>query len=451
MKKQTLKSNYSNLVLIVILFISPFLWKGADVDAQCTDLGIYYWGGQLKGVDSTNIVTTAHKLADSLGVHTIRLTLCCNDDEVYCNTSHCIGSYNLTALASRSDFNSILADPQFSTIVITAYDGVSFGDCFTANFLDTNFYTPSNTTAIENEYTNLATYLSTNFPSKKFIITQWEADNQVYCGAAYSDPGCPSAPANMAGMKKWLAARYAGIHAAGVPNVKSGIEFCNIHSLHAAGKPDVLDAIVPYVQSDYYFYSSYESTNISPQQTINDIHFIRHKLDSLGKDTTALLFGEMGFGAHDWGSDSAAAAKLQGIITAINQCDIPLAYVWVLIDYPPTNFGAFDSLQLITDIGRTVKSNICLITGNREDNNRPISIKVMPNPSDGKFILQIANNNGQLSAIEIYNLLGEKVNQSYVIGNQLSIIDISSQSSGIYILQVKTEKESITQKIIRMK
>jgi Secretion system C-terminal sorting domain len=450
MKKQTFKFNYSNLVLIVILFISPFLWKGADVSAQCTDLGIYYWGGQLKGVDSANIIPTAHKLADSLGVHTIRLTLCCNDDEVYCSTSHCIGSFSLTALASRSDFHSILADPQFSTIVITAYDWTSYGDCSTANFIDTTFYTPSNTLAIENEYKDLANYLSSNFPSKQFIITQWEADNQVYCGAAYYDPGCPSAKANMAGMRKWLTARYAGIHAASAPNVKSGIEFCNIHSLHAAGKPDVLDTIVPYVQSDYYLYSSYESINISPQQTIKDIHFIRHKLDSLGKDTTALLFGEMGFGANDWGSDSAAASKLQGIITAINQCEIPLAYVWVLIDHP-TNFGAYDSLQLITDIGKTVKSNVCITTGNQENNVHAISINVIPNPSEGKFIVQIANSKYQPSTVEIYNLLGEKVYQSSVIGNQSSVIDISGQPVGIYFLQVNTDKESFKQKIIRIK
>jgi hypothetical protein len=254
----------------------------------------------------------------------------------------------------------------------------------------------------------------------------------------------------MAGMKKWLTARDAGILTANASNVKSGIEFCNIHSLLAAGKPDVLDAIVPYVYSDYYLYSSYESINISPQQTMNDIHFIRHKLDSLGKDTTTLLFGEMGFAASDWGSDSAAAAKLQAIITVVNQCDIPLAFVWTLIDYP-TNFAAFDSTQVITNIGKTVKSNVCVTTGNLENNASSIGIDIMPNPSEGKFILHIENNKYQLSTIEIYNLLGEKVYQTSTFSNPSSVIDISCLPSGIYFLKVKTDRESFTQKIIRIK
>ncbi|MGD0711760.1 MAG: T9SS type A sorting domain-containing protein, partial [Bacteroidales bacterium] len=80
-----------------------------------------------------------------------------------------------------------------------------------------------------------------------------------------------------------------------------------------------------------------------------------------------------------------------------------------------------------------------------------ISINVIPNPSEGKFIVQIANSKYQPSTVEIYNLLGEKVYQSSVIGNQSSVIDISGQPVGIYFLQVNTDKESFKQKIIRIK
>src|ERR1035438_2941065 len=148
--------------------------------AQCpTNVGVYYWGGQLNGVDTAHIIPAARQLADSLGVNTIRITLACNDDAVYKNGGACLTGMNLTALAQRADFNSIITDPQFSTVIITAYDWASFGDCATTNFLDSTFYTPQNTTAIETEFSELANYLS-QFTSKEFIITNWEGDNRVY-------------------------------------------------------------------------------------------------------------------------------------------------------------------------------------------------------------------------------------------------------------------------------
>ncbi|HSY75421.1 MAG TPA: hypothetical protein VK890_01115, partial [Bacteroidia bacterium] len=216
--------------LSLIVSIIPF----NNSTAQCsTNIGIYYWGGNLHGVDSSLIIPTAKKLADSLNVNTIRITLACNDDEVYRNTGKCINGFSLTKLAQRADFNSIIADPQFTTVLITAYDWTSFGDCSTTNFIDTSFYSVAHTNAIEQEYTDLANYLKT-FTKKTFIIGTWESDNQIYCGAAYSDPTCPAAPQNIAGYTKWIKAKIAGLNAAGAPNVKTAIEFCNIHSLEAA-------------------------------------------------------------------------------------------------------------------------------------------------------------------------------------------------------------------------
>src|ERR1035438_10354970 len=95
--------------------------------SQCnTNLGVYYWGGQLNGVDTSVIIPTAKKLADSLGVNTIRIAMVSNDDAVYKNGGPCLTGMNLTALAMRPDFNAIITDPKFSTVIITAYDWTSF-------------------------------------------------------------------------------------------------------------------------------------------------------------------------------------------------------------------------------------------------------------------------------------------------------------------------------------
>jgi hypothetical protein len=410
--------------------------------SQCADVGIYYWGGSLKTADSSTIIPAAKILADSLNGNTIRFTLACNDDEVYRGTSNCLTGYNLTALASRADFNSLITDPRFSTVIITAYDWASFSDCSTTNFLDTAFYTPANTLAIENEFTDFANYLKT-FSTKKFIITNWEADNQCYCGSAYYDPNCPSAPENIAGFTKWMNARASGIKAAAASNVKIGIEFCNIHSLEAAGKPDIIDTVIPYIYSDYYLYSSYESINISPEQTASDIVFIRKKLAGFGKDSNALLFGEMGFGALDWGSDSAAADRLQQIVNVVNKYNIPTAIVWTLID-TPTDFGAYDSNGIITDIGTVVMESVCNTAAVNIVKENGFELSIMPNPNNGIFAIQMESEKLKVESekpqIEIYNVLGEKVINNYqlVISNPTTI-NLSNLPDGIYFCRIVTE------------
>ncbi len=426
-----------------------FLIYTVSSSAQCGNVGIYYWGGSLATADSSTIIPMAKNLADSLGVNSIAFTLACDNDEVYRGMSNCDTGSNLTAMASRADFNSIITDPQFTTEIITAYDWVSYGDCATANFLDTAFYTPANTLAIENEYTGLANYLAT-FPTKTFIIMQWEADNQCYCGSAYSDPTCPSAPANIAGFTKWMNARATGILAAAAPNVKVGIEFCNIHSLEAAGKPDILDTVIPYIYCDYYLYSSYESINVSPAQTANDIVFIRKKLASFGKDSNALLIGEMGFPGLAWGRANAADS-LQQIVNVVNQYNIPISIVWTLLDNP-TSFAAYDSLGNITPIGAVVKNTVCPITtGEKTESTTPLKFSLMPNPNKGEFSLNFISKSQDDYTIEIRDVLGQLIYIKYLEGYSGIVnkqISIQSAPAGVYFLTVKNGFSVETEKMV---
>ena len=84
------------------------------------------------------------------------------------------------------------------------------------------------------------------------------------------------------------------------------------------------------------------------------------------------------------------------------------------------------------------------------DEQNDNSVVLFPNPSNGKFMLVIANRerrSGEQSQMEIYNVMGEKVYSStQPLTN--STIDISNQPDGVYFLNIKTEKESYTKKII---
>ena len=98
-------------------------------------------------------------------------------------------------------------------------------------------------------------------------------------------------------------------------------------------------------------------------------------------------------------------------------------------------------------------------------NNLSLSdyISIYPNPSNGKF--QISNFKFQVDNIEIYNVFGEKVyeapsikgvnNSLHQLADGGQTINLSSQPNGVYFLrfsvpsgQVKTDTESITQKLI---
>ena len=81
--------------------------------------------------------------------------------------------------------------------------------------------------------------------------------------------------------------------------------------------------------------------------------------------------------------------------------------------------------------------------------NENSEIKIYPNPSDGKINLTM----GQFDNlnVEVYNIYGEKIYSS--VNSQIGTasncqINLSSQPSGIYFLQIKSEKEILSKKII---
>lgn len=78
------------------------------------------------------------------------------------------------------------------------------------------------------------------------------------------------------------------------------------------------------------------------------------------------------------------------------------------------------------------------------EKNSAIEFKIYPNPSKGPFIIEIKEKEFWLS---ITNVLGEKVYKAE-IKNQKIEIDLSKQPSGVYFINVQTEKGSGTQKII---
>ncbi|MFA5781945.1 MAG: choice-of-anchor tandem repeat GloVer-containing protein, partial [Bacteroidales bacterium] len=85
------------------------------------------------------------------------------------------------------------------------------------------------------------------------------------------------------------------------------------------------------------------------------------------------------------------------------------------------------------------------------ENNAGTDFNVYPNPGSGKFLI---SSNGNISSIEIYNLMGEKVfqftiNNPCLAGRQAqSEIDLSNQTNGIYFIKIYDEQTVLVKKIV---
>jgi len=75
-----------------------------------------------------------------------------------------------------------------------------------------------------------------------------------------------------------------------------------------------------------------------------------------------------------------------------------------------------------------------LILGISQISN-PTGITIYPNPSNGLFTIQSSVLSAQ-SSIEIYNTLGEKINQQLNITNSTFNIDLSDQPAGVYFYRI---------------
>jgi hypothetical protein len=74
------------------------------------------------------------------------------------------------------------------------------------------------------------------------------------------------------------------------------------------------------------------------------------------------------------------------------------------------------------------------------------SITVYPNPSSGKFTI---SSNSTISALEIYNLLGELIYSDFKLNQQKSKeIDLSGSAKGIYFIKTYSGTKIYTRKIV---
>src|SRR5947209_15255411 len=146
------------------------------------NVGIYHWGGSFTKSMSQGVEQIA-----ALGVRNARVTLSPTYNADYNIAAVCYPGFTLSDAVRQPDVKRAFDNPDIDVLMITAYDGVSFGDCRQHRYLNPDFYTPQNTAAMMQEYSDFTLYLYQAYQGthKRFIIANWESDNDIYCGQAW--------------------------------------------------------------------------------------------------------------------------------------------------------------------------------------------------------------------------------------------------------------------------
>ncbi|MCK5839909.1 MAG: T9SS type A sorting domain-containing protein, partial [Bacteroidales bacterium] len=86
--------------------------------------------------------------------------------------------------------------------------------------------------------------------------------------------------------------------------------------------------------------------------------------------------------------------------------------------------------------------------------NGDLTIRVLPNPNNGSFKLEINSNDNENITIRIFNAASDLVfelENIQVNGKYTELINLTDQSDGVYLMQVEGKENSIIRKIIIQK
>jgi len=95
---------------------------------------------------------------------------------------------------------------------------------------------------------------------------------------------------------------------------------------------------------------------------------------------------------------------------------------------------------VVTDGGGTITNRIVA-----SETNSLTNISIYPNPAKNKLIIR--NNSGN-AVLEIYDLSGKLIKQSFVTASVTQQIDIGNLRNGMYILKMSNEKAIVTRKVV---
>jgi Secretion system C-terminal sorting domain len=88
-----------------------------------------------------------------------------------------------------------------------------------------------------------------------------------------------------------------------------------------------------------------------------------------------------------------------------------------------------------------------IVTATNEIDNNQLLVKVYPNPTTGRFTIDLENNTSTETQVILLNTLGQIVLRQDLINN-MGQFDVTSMTAGIYLIKIRTAKSEIWKRIV---
>lgn len=324
------------LLSIFAFWPPPFIYNPSP------DYAVYLWGAEPLGYPgSPDVLTWQAQKAAQLKVKTLRLEMGFNQDQAYGFDPAPIPGESdyLVRVASTPPYAALFDNPAFDTFLLTTYTPAAYGHAWLTDDADLGLEYL--------EYFNLARHLSQRHPGKRFILLNWEGDNELNGHLDREEA-----------FRKWLSMRVTGVRDAGAANVFSAIEFnyargneARVARMLPALKPDV--ASYSYWKSIERFFSSgtveeYEAAlnadlDYLPTLTGNEYTGEELIIGEFGREAKPDGVAGPAISARDWFQASHRVFRRHGIKYAV---------CWQLVDDGTKGYGLYGPDGALTENGR---------------------------------------------------------------------------------------------------
>jgi hypothetical protein len=343
-------------------------------------VGLYVSPADTSGYSFPDPLNGPAGLVSQLGSRVVRIFLS-NPDKYTGVPYPSLGAQVLTW-----PYTALFNSSSFDTYLLTTYsraDNPSNGCA--PNWL--NGYSGADAQAETAEIQQLALDLAVGYPSKKFILMNWEGDSAIgslahFCGIGQTE-------AMWQGFTAWINARVQGVldaRSQGAANVYSGLEFNAMQRLpgddfygNACGPPDassltpgcswcdgahscVISRVVPNVPNvDYVSYSSWQSLAVPNDGDVatrlqNDLS--RAQGFAPGASRASFVVGEFGVDRFQFG-EARAASRMSSAISGFTGWGASYGVYWQVLDNtggePGNGFGAWEPSGTTGAVGNMLR------------------------------------------------------------------------------------------------
>jgi len=197
--------------------------------------------------------------------------------------------------------------------------------------------------------------------------------------------------------------------------------------------------------------TSFNNSTYINVSNFSDIYFnywIDLDMNNSGTNDELRRYDDLGFGSWSLQFTATSASNWdgqlwqQGSVSYVGQSFSQYGFLFSFIsNWTGTSYGVYlDDLQ----ITGTAVADISEIQNLNE-------VRVYPNPSKGKFILELDSKKEDVVELSVTNMSGQLMyqeNEQIVTGTFQKSIDLNALAKGVYSLEIKTSEGAINKKLV---